>query len=204
VDRADLKKAGEYASEALRLFRAISDEPGIAKALWALGNVHRLEGEYRAAVPALQEAIDRFRRLDDRFNLAWSLHTLGLVSFHLDDLGKAREYWRESLETFAAARDVSGIAMGFDNFASLATREGDPVRGLRLAGASGVMTSASGAGLRSVVNALEGRSAESRSLDQTEAEAAAAEGQELTTEEAIAYALQGTWPQRLQKAGPGV
>ena len=66
------------------------------------------------------------------------------------------------------------------------------------------MTSASGAGLRSVVNALEGRSAESRSLDQTEAEAAAAEGQELTTEEAIAYALQGTWPQRLQKAGPGV
>jgi predicted ATPase/class 3 adenylate cyclase len=202
VNRSDLDKAADHVNEALDLYRTLGDEPGIAKALWGLANVHRLREEYSVAVPLLEQAADRFRRLDDRFQLAWSLHTLGLVSYNRDDMATARQSWRESLETFAAARDVSGIAMGFDNFASLATREGDHVRALRLAGASAALTSASGAGLRSVISAMEGRGAQVRSLTEAEAETAVAEGQTLTTEEAIAYALEGAWPHRLQDQEP--
>jgi predicted ATPase/class 3 adenylate cyclase len=202
VDRADVDKAAARAAEALEAFRGLSDEAGIAKSLWALGNIHRLREENGAAVPVLEEAADRFRRLEDHFNLAWSLHTLGLVYFHLDDMTTAARYWRESLETFAAARDVSGIAMGFDNHASLATRAGEHIRALRLAGASSAMTSASGAGLRSIINAMEGRGAQLEAVSAEDAERAVADGQALTTDEAIGYALEGTWPERLTRPQP--
>ena len=202
VSSADLPRAGEYAAEGLALFRELGDEAGIAKALWAVANVHRLRAEYQSAIPVLEEAADRFRRLGDQFNLAWSLHTLGLVYFHLDDMATAARYWRESLETFAAARDVSGIAMGFDNHASIASRAGDHIRALRLAAASSALTSASGAGLRSVINAMEGRGAQLEAVPPQEAERAVAEGQALTIDQAIAYALEGTWPERLAAPVP--
>ena len=117
-------------------------------------------------------------------------------------MATAARYWRESLETFAAARDVSGIAMGFDNHASIASRAGDHIRALRLAAASSALTSASGAGLRSVINAMEGRGAQLEAVSPEEAERAVAEGQALTVDQAIAYALEGTWPERLAAPVP--
>jgi tetratricopeptide (TPR) repeat protein len=191
VNRTNVPRAKELLEEALPLFRELSDDGGIARTLWGLGNAAYFGEDFEAAKQPLEEAQGLFRRLDDRFMLAWSTHTLGLVAVATGYVDLGKRWFSEALRLFIEAKDVSGIILQLDNLSVIARSEGDPVRATRLAAAAVAQQTSTGTGLGGLLSQRAGRTGR-EGLSETAAANAWAEGQALTLEEAIAYALDPT------------
>jgi predicted ATPase/class 3 adenylate cyclase len=191
VNRTNLPRAKELLDEALPIFRELGDDGGTGRALWGLGNGAYFGKDYAAARPPLEEAQALFRRSDDRFMLAWSTHTLGLVAVATGQVDVAKRNFSEALQLFIEAKDVSGITLQLDNLSVIARAEGDPARATRLAAAAVAQQTLTGTGLGGLLSQREGRTGR-EGLAEKEAAIAWAEGQALTLEQAIAYALDST------------
>jgi predicted ATPase len=194
VSRAAIAEAKPMLAEALPLFRKIGDETGVARVLWGTGNALFFGREYADAVPVLEEAVALNRQLDDRFGLGWSVHTLGLVTFNLGDFERARACWFEAIQLFAAAGDVAGIVLQLDNLSMLARQDGDFQRAGRLWAAAGAHQVSSGTGLGRFVRDERGRTGR-EGLDDDETARVWAEGQAMSLDEALAYAMEVGPPQ---------
>jgi predicted ATPase/class 3 adenylate cyclase len=190
VNRSAIHEADALLAEALPLFRKLGDDSGIARCLWALGNARYFSHDYVAARPLLEEAEALNRKLDDQFGLGWTMHTLGLVALNLSDLERARRAWSEAIRLFEAAGDVPGLVLELDNMSVLSRMDGEPMRAARLAAASSTYQATSGTGLAHLLREQEGRTGREGLTDQ-EAAKAWAEGQAMTLEQAVAYALEG-------------
>jgi len=190
VDRSAVDEALVLLDEALPIFRELGDDPGVAKALWGLGNANYFKQNYVLARPALEQSEALFRKLDDGFGLGWSLHTQGLVAVKTGRLADATRLWVEALRLFNRAQDVSGIVLQLDNLSVVARLNGDAVRATVLAGAQAVHQASSGTSLGTLLKEQEGRTGR-EGLDDKQAEKAWAEGQAMTLEQAVAYALEG-------------
>ena len=189
VSRAAIAEARPMLEEALPLYREIGDQTGIARVLWGIGNALFFAKEYADARPVLEEAVALNRKLDDQFGLGWSIHTLGLVTFNLGDFERARASWIEAIQLFAAGGDVPGIVLQLDNLSALARHEGDFLRAGRLWAAASAHQVSSGTGLGRLLREEEGRSGR-EGLNDDEAARAWAEGQAMSLEQAVAYALE--------------
>jgi predicted ATPase len=189
VSRYAITDATPMLAEALPLFRKIGDETGVARVLWGIGNAYFFAKEYDNARPVLEEAVALNRKLNDQFGLGWSIHTLGLVSFNLGDFQRARTSWMEAIGLFAAAGDVPGMVLQLDNLAALARHDGDFVRAARLWGAASAHQVSSGTGLGRLLREEEGRTGR-EGLDDDTATRVLAEGQAMSLEQAVAYAMQ--------------
>jgi tetratricopeptide (TPR) repeat protein len=189
VSRYAIADATPMLAEALPLFRKIGDETGVARVLWGIGNAYFFAKEYDDARPVLEEAVALNRKLNDQFGLGWSIHTLGLVSFNLGDFQRARTSWMEAIGLFAAAGDVPGMVLQLDNLAALARHDGDFVRAARLWGAASAHQVSSGTGLGRLLREEEGRTGR-EGLDDDTATRVLAEGQAMSLEQAVAYAMQ--------------
>ncbi|HMF41609.1 MAG TPA: adenylate/guanylate cyclase domain-containing protein [Polyangia bacterium] len=172
--------------EALALAREVGDRGAIARCLWAQANtVTYLGKDYAAALVPLSEAIPIFRAIGDHFGLAWALHTEGVSRVRTGDLPAARAVFDEQVTLLAEARDPSGLAIALANQAQLAFAEADPIRGIRLAGASAALRHLTGAELVSRVDFIEGRVFEPTPENQ----GAFDEGLAMNFDQAVAYAL---------------
>ena len=190
VSREAIADAKPMLDEALPLFRNLGDQTGVARVLWGIGNAYYFAKEFAAARPVLEEAVALNRKLDDRFGLGWSIHTLGLVAFNLGDFELARKCWTEAARLFVAAGDVPGMVLQLDNLSALARHDGDFVRAARLWGAASAHQVSSGTGLGRLLREEEGRTGREGIADDAEATRVLAEGQAMSLEEAVAYALQ--------------
>jgi predicted ATPase len=187
VGRTDIPKARALLEEALPMFRQLDDQAGVARCLWGLGQAYFNSGEFVNAVSTLDEAIQLFQRLGDLFGLGWAYFLRAVLALQLNDTAGAESRNVKALEIFAAADDVSGVVLVLDGLAEVARRRGDRLRAARLAGAAAVHEVTTGAGLSTVVSTREGwRSTEK--LTESE-EAARAEGEAMSVEQAVAYAL---------------
>ncbi|MFI5270068.1 MAG: hypothetical protein ACHQ7M_22045, partial [Chloroflexota bacterium] len=187
VTGKDILAARVLLDEALPIYRQLGDEPGIAKVLWALGQSYVYTKDNALAAVALEEAAAFFRKQGNLFGLGWALFLRGLLALQMDDLAAARALAVESLKLFADANDISGVVLVVDSIAEVAYREGDIVAAARIRGAKTAHEVASGAGLTSVVSMREGWRPDQ---ELAAAEGAAwAEGQAMTLQEAVAYAI---------------
>jgi len=89
---------------------------------------------------------------------------------------------------FAETDDVSGIVMLLDDAAQVARTEGNAVRATHLAGAAAAHQAASGAGLGTLLNVQDGLTGR-EGLSEEEGAKAWAEGQAMSLDQAVAYAL---------------
>ena len=188
VGRNDIRTALPLLQEAATLFEDVGDFAGVARCRWALGNLHHFLQEYAEAKPALDSAIAIFRSTGDTFSLGWSLHTRALVAINTDDPDTAAPLAAEALKLFSDAGDVSGVTLVLDDNAQLAQLVGDRMRALRLAAASDALQAKSGTDLAAIANATGGRPVLPPS-NQAERDAWD-EGQAMSSERAVAYALE--------------
>ena len=187
VTGKDIPKARALLDEALPIYRQLGDEPGIAKCLWALGQSHVLTNDDVLAAQSLDEAASYFRKLGNRFGLGWALFLRALLALKMGDVAAGKALAVEALKIFADANDISGVVLVLDSMAEVAFREGDMVDAARIGGAKAAHEVASGAFLTTVVAMREGwRSDQALAGAQG---AAWAEGQAMTLEQAVAYAL---------------
>jgi predicted ATPase/class 3 adenylate cyclase len=188
VTRSDTRRAQSLLEEALPLFRQLGDTAGVAGCLFGLGQAKYFNESYDAAVASLEEAIELSRQLGNRFGLGWALFVRALVAIRVKDAASAGPMARESLELFTEANDVSGMVIVLANLAEVARLEGDALRGARLAGAAEALRSQSGTGLGTIIGANEGWQGRDTLSEEAVAQAWA-EGQAMSMDQAVAYAL---------------
>ncbi len=199
VDQSDIEGSLRLSEEAAALYRELGNELGIARSLWGVGNAWHLKKRDDMAASALDEQLAILRRLgSDRFSLGWAIHTRFNVAIGLGDIAGAEKLIAEGLTIFAAAGDVSAIVIFLDNAASLAKTKGETTRAIRLAGAAARYQQATGAALAEIINVNEGRTWE-EIVTTPEEKQAWAEGQAMSIEQAVDYALAAS--ERITAAG---
>lgn len=191
------KISGDYArarmalTEAIEIFQELGDDGGAAWALNQQGDVAREQGDLAAAQALYERALFAFRSMGDRWGEGRSLADLGTIACELGDHSSAFASFRESLNIFARLEHRRGIARVFEGMGCHAIAKGDARRALSLVAAA--------AHLRHLVSAPL-PPAEQSKLDQqlqkawrqageVEGKRAWAEGNAMTMENAIQFAL---------------
>ncbi len=106
----DVPRSEEEAARALALCRATEDLPGAASALVNLGFARERLGRGEAAVAALGEARDLFRRLGRATGEANAAHHLGIALRRAGERVEAERCLREALAMRERLGDAPGVA----------------------------------------------------------------------------------------------
>jgi len=146
----------------------------------------RDQGQYAAAHALLEESVALFRESRDPWGLSMPLNNLGLLATAQGHYAAAATFYRESLILRRKSRNSWHVANSLTNLAGLASLMGQQKRAARLWGAAEALYDS--IGVPSIYNhAIV--AARSQLNDATFA-AAWAEGETMTLEQAIAYALE--------------
>jgi predicted ATPase/class 3 adenylate cyclase len=189
----DVERARPFLQEALDAYRRLDDRGGIANVQWALSNLHIVHKQYRETFASAREAFDLFEEVGDRFGAAWAAHSVGMSSVPLGDLEQARHYLRRAMEMFSQAEDVTGIGLVFNDIAALAAKEGAFERAVKLRAAAEAIERETGQGLVTNMDSYYEWTPEidhSGLSDEIRARLRA-EGEAMSVEQAVAYALEG-------------
>lgn len=175
---------------------ALSREAGgskvyVGRSIWLLGLLDRLEGDFARARSRLEESAALLRDgAPETYRLA--LVGLGNLARAQGDFGKAREVLAEALAWRRGHHDSAAVAEVVCWLGVLAVAEGKPARGARLLGAGASVNPRFGSLYSSPDLRVDGEDsvATVRSVLGEEAFAKAwAEGQAMTLDEAVEYAL---------------
>lgn len=182
--------------EALEIYRSLGSRMGEAWLVWALGCNAHFAGNNQQAADELGQAIELFRELGEPFGLAWALTMHGLAATLVGQRKLASDHFLEALPIFAEVDDVSGIDSVLEHLARLAAADGDPRRAVRLTTAAARVRGISESAIMQMVYAGLPAGVRPLTLDRArlpltpeEVEALTAEGEAMTTAEAVAYAL---------------
>ena len=190
--QADYARARTRYEEGLAIRRELGDKWGTAHSLGNLAVVAEEQGDFTAARALQEESLVIRREMGDRWGMALSLNNLGHVAFHLGDYAQSRTLYAESLTTRRELGDKQGIAYSLKAMADLAAAQGQIERAARLWAAAEALRETIG-------HAMATKDKEEYDRQVMEARAACCdeefkklwrEGQEMTLEQAVEYALQ--------------
>jgi predicted ATPase/DNA-binding XRE family transcriptional regulator len=177
--------------EALALFRQLDDRTFIAYMLHNLGLIAYFQGHHDRAMALYEESLALVRALEDQNSIAMTLGNLGLVAFVQGDYEQALALQHEALTLGRKLTNKPWLARGIEHFALIAAATNASERAARLFGAA--------AALREQFNASlppNDREFNARYIAEATAQlgperfaAAWAEGQAMSSDEAIDYAL---------------
>jgi predicted ATPase/DNA-binding XRE family transcriptional regulator len=197
VDREDFEQATSCLNEALPLF-CESGEEGMVTAVYdRLGMVALRKGDHDRATPLLEEALAQSRKRGDRLGTYTALYFLAQIALARGDHSAATRILKEGVALAAQVGPRGGLVYLLEGLAAAAKARGEAERSARLFGV--------GQGLLQVLEApvykhyrpkrslrpLERTMAAVRSrLGEEAFEEARSEGQAMSFEQAVAYALE--------------
>jgi predicted ATPase/class 3 adenylate cyclase len=188
----DYERAEGLFRESLALRQAQGDEQGVAHTLHHLGGLARLRGDYVAARSFHEQSLAIYRREGYKGGIAHSLNSLAKIARLSGDYELGRSLHRESLSLLWELNDKVAITYCLLGLADVAWLQGQARRGAALLAAADALRQAIGLSPNAdAVVTYESNLLALRSILGEEAFAAAwAEGQAMTLEQAIAYALE--------------
>ena len=177
--------------EGLVIFKELGDQRGIAYSLSVLGHLSLSQGSYGAARPLHEESLTVFKTLGDRLGIARSLFLLAKAASMQGDYSVARSMFEESLTILRELDDKWFIAGCLEELARVAKAQGYFIRALQLFGATdALLTPISARVLPDDRTSYDRNVAAIRTQLPAEVYTATwAEGQAMTMEQAIEYAL---------------
>jgi tetratricopeptide (TPR) repeat protein len=190
-EQGDCAQAIALFEECQILYRELNDLAGIAGVSGGLGDVLLNQGDATGAAVCYQQAVTLFRELkhQDLYlaarGLARALQEQG------DDVG-AFALLAESLTFSGGLGEKYGAGICLAAMAGVWVARGQPVRAARLFGASQALRGTSAAPIGAVAYYTSDVANVRAQLDEATFAAAWAEGEVLTLEQAIAYALEGS------------
>jgi non-specific serine/threonine protein kinase len=191
VNLEDHVSAQASCEESLEIQRQLNDKQGIATAINTLGEVARSQQDYRQAEKYYTESLAIFREIGDTAASVSVLHNLAYTVLNQGDEEKAEVFFLEAMTVARDLKDQLGIFSMLGGLACVATAMGLAERAVQLFGAAEVVGKAGGyAGDRVDHDEVKQQLAAAQSaLDKETFNAAWTRGQNMSTEEAIAYAL---------------
>lgn len=185
--------------ESLALRREMGDKWGITQALNNLGVTACMQGDYAAAQAFIEESLGLERGLGDKWSIAITLENAGIVALERGDYATSQARYMESLQLAHEIGSKLYVVYGLIGLAGAVIQVGSSSiikaeyarYSLRLAAAAEALLTMMNGTLESLEHRLYDRTiAAGRAVLREEAfNAAWAEGQALTMEEAIALAL---------------
>jgi predicted ATPase/class 3 adenylate cyclase len=191
---------GDYAvaytslMESLALFREIGDQQAIGTPLAGLGDIATRQGDYSAARRWFEEALAMRRDAGETWGIAFVHQSLGWVARLESDYRSAITHLRESLTIGRELGNIRLISDALYEIAIVATWQDRMERAARLFGATAELMKITGRNIGAYdqdeyKNSIDAMRAE---LDEATFDAAWKAGQEMTPEEAVAYALEAS------------
>jgi predicted ATPase len=203
VRPGDYERAVEYFEMALPLLRQIGDKSHTAIALSGLAEVAVRSGDYERASVLEDESLALRREISETWGIAISLANFAWIALRRDDLKQAVALLEESITLRCEIGDKGGIAWCLEKLAEIALttgqresaprRDEDFRRAARLFGAAEALR----APVNSTIDLVDQPEYERQvaivrvQLDKAVFTAEWAEGQAMTLEQVIEYALAG-------------
>jgi len=190
-EQADFTRARNLYEQALQSFRHLNDEYGILRTLNNQGTLAFDMADFDTADKLFGEVLTLARKRNDKDNMATALVNLGWVAA-LRGGDKAICLCQEALALFRELGHKYGIAFCLEGIAAGIALTGQPYRAVQLFGAANALHETIGT-LPSGVNAryLESMLQPARdALSEAAFVSAWAEGETMSLEQAIEYALQ--------------
>jgi non-specific serine/threonine protein kinase len=187
----DFERADQVLEASLISFRERQDVAGCTYSLLHLANVARERADYARAATLFAETLGLARKLDDNWVLGWALTHAANVPFLQADYPRAAALYREGLAVLSRIRAIWGMDACLYGLAGVAGEQGQPERSARLFGAQEALRTALGTlpQYPSGTGPLGGLAKARAVLGDEIFDALAAEGQAMSLEEAVAYAL---------------
>jgi predicted ATPase/transcriptional regulator with XRE-family HTH domain len=188
LEEGEVGRARHLLEESLALRRSAGDRVYLSKTLIWLGEVARSSGDLSAARDFYEGAFSL--HVATGMDLAYLLHNMGHVAHSQGDNERAAELFAESLAMLVKAEDREAIVACLAGLAAVAAGQGQYERAGRLFGATDSLIASFGVHM-DVADRLAYEQnlarAQARS-DPTSWQAAWAEGQAMTVEQAVTYA----------------
>ncbi len=183
--------ARQFLEQSLAIKREMGEEWSVANAINNLGLVACYQNDYVTAHALHQESLGIFRALDERSGIAMAAGNLGHDAMHLGRLEEAHTWQSESLRLFSEVGDKDGVTECLERFAMLANAMESFKRAAMFFGAASVLRKEAGTLLALADQAEYDRELKvTRSkLDNPSFDTAWAEGQVMTLEKLITYAV---------------
>lgn len=187
----DYPRAIASYERALALFRELEDVTYIGFMLHNLGLIAYFQENYPRSASLFEESLALARPLGDETSIAMILGNLGLVAFAQEDFTRALAIQKQALANWPLVSNKPWLARAVEHFALIAAATCQPARAARLFGAAAGLRAAFGASQPPNDRALnEQYIAIARASSGADAFAACwAEGEQLSLEAAIAFAL---------------
>ncbi|HXT35202.1 MAG TPA: tetratricopeptide repeat protein [Chloroflexota bacterium] len=191
-EQGDYARAQILYEESLAIHRELENTRGCARMLNNLGVLARAQGDHVRAQALYEECCRLHRAIGDPWSTAVSLTNLGNVASANGDVEQARNCYRESLILRRDLGDQQGIWFTLHAVGFLALQQGDPDRAARILAAAAALGRQLGVTPPAHDQVRYDQAVEElrRSLGDSAFAANWAEGQDMTTESAVDYALQ--------------
>ena len=188
----ELEQASTLVEEAATLQRTLGDTVGLARSLLLLGWTAAARRDHERAMTLREEALALGQRAEDDFTTILSRALGAFAALELGDYRRAGSLCEESIDMSWQRSMRRHTAIHLHVAASLVSSQGQFIRSARLWGAAAALYG----GISTVFSPLERHlfgpyiAAAHARLDEEAWEVAWAEGQAMTTQQAVAYALQ--------------
>jgi predicted ATPase/DNA-binding CsgD family transcriptional regulator len=114
------------------LDRTVDDRPALAKGTLGAGTLAEWQGDYAAAAPLLQQALEIFRGLDDLGGVAAAMIELGRAAYFQGDHDLAWSRFDEGLAAARSCGDRWAVARSLIELGQVAWRRGEYLRSREL------------------------------------------------------------------------
>ena len=128
----EARQATSWGRQAVRRFRQLGDERGLASALMALGAALGNQGAMRDAEATLAEAMELARRIGDDFLIARALSAMSFVAYRRGDHRRESQLNHEELACWRALGSPRGEATALRHLAVAAQHAGEIDRAAEL------------------------------------------------------------------------
>jgi predicted ATPase/DNA-binding SARP family transcriptional activator/predicted negative regulator of RcsB-dependent stress response len=177
----------------LTFFRQVKDRRDVFATLNTLGEIARAEGQYEQARKYYEESLAIKRELGSKTSIVVALMNLGITVAHLGDMLRAKELFVESCELVRETAWRSGMIIVLVFFAGLAIAQKQAEQAARVLGVVEPWLKSLDARVTTPADVVEferNLASVRAQLDEATFNAAWAEGQKMTLERAVEYALQ--------------
>ena len=191
-DLAHYDEATNLFQEALTLREQIGDQSGIPNDQHQLGKIAHRQGDSARAIALFEQSLTQFQKLGDKRGIALALSGLGDVARTQGQYARALELYTEGLALFRSVGDKRDILDGLEGLAQINAAQGAYERAARLWGAAEALRHAIHSPTppskqeshAQTVHAIRG------ALGDDVFARASAEGQAMTPDQAVSYALE--------------
>jgi tetratricopeptide (TPR) repeat protein len=187
----EYEAAVKMSKRALTIFRELDDMPGMALALNTLGELERLSGNYELAKEAYEETLAICRETGEIYRQSMNMANLAFVAYDEGEYERGKELAMSILKQRMEIGWIEWALIGLMVLAGPLGKLGEPEKAARLLGVQSAISDEMG------IYYQPGDQPEVdkyiadvyTQLDEAAFETAWAEGQVMTLEQAVAYAL---------------